>query len=130
PEITLNDIKDAYFTAGEIIEASERNDIGIVSYYDDFFPENLKFLKSHGKDAQPILLHYKGKLDRIKNKRAVAIIGTREATTEGILSGEFIGKYLADQSINIVSGLAIGCDTAGHVGALKSENGLTTAVLA
>lgn len=60
---------------------------------------------------------------------AIAVIGTREATPEGISGGTYIAGEFAKQGLNIVSGLAIGCDTCGHRGALN-VGGKTTAFLA
>ena len=59
----------------------------------------------------------------------VAVIGTREPTHNGIKAGEFFAGEFAKKGYNIVSGLAIGCDTTGHKGALE-VNGVTTAFLA
>ena len=47
----------------------------------------------------------------------------------GIKAGVFFAGELAKKGFNIVSGLAIGCDTTGHEGAL-SVGGITTAFLA
>jgi DNA processing protein len=41
----------------------------------------------------------------------------------------YYAKYFAEKGFNIVSGLALGCDTIAHKGAL-SVNGTTTAILA
>ena len=61
--------------------------------------------------------------------KSVAVIGTREPTTEGRTAGLFLSKAIAKQGINIVGGLALGCDTFGHEGAVEA-NGMTTAFLA
>lgn len=60
---------------------------------------------------------------------AIAIVGTRKATTQGKLMAKRLAKELASRGIVIVSGLALGIDTAAHEGALESE-GKTIAVLA
>ena len=64
-----------------------------------------------------------------QNSPHIAIVGTRKATTEGRLIAKKIAQKLAELGAIIVSGLAIGIDTAAHEGALAG-NGKTIAVLA
>lgn len=59
----------------------------------------------------------------------VAVVGTRRVTKEGYVDGEFFARFLAQKGCNIISGLAIGADTAAHSGAL-SVRGTTTAITA
>lgn len=59
----------------------------------------------------------------------VAIIGTRKATAQGRSIARKLANNLAKQGIVVVSGLAIGVDTAAHEGALSAQ-GTTIAVLA
>lgn len=128
-EITAADIYDAYCKAKKIIAASEDNGIGILSYYDSAFPSVLqKCTDEKGNLNPPIVLYYRGTLDALK-KPGVAVIGTREPTLTGEKAGLYFSKELAENGFNIVSGLAIGCDTTGHRGALNA-NGSTTAFLA
>lgn len=60
---------------------------------------------------------------------AIAIVGTRKATTQGKIIAKRIAHELALRHIIVVSGLAIGIDTAAHEGAVEA-NGKTIAVLA
>ncbi|MDR1459178.1 MAG: DNA-protecting protein DprA, partial [Bacteroidales bacterium] len=115
--------------AERIVDESAEQDIGIVSYYDSHFPNILKDLKKDGKDASPLLLYYKGDFLNVSRMCAVAIIGTRNPTTDGVQMGGYYGEYFAKEGFNIVSGLANGCDTAAHTGALKAK-GITTAFVA
>ena len=102
----------------------------MVSYVDSFFPSQLlKTVNEEGKPDMPLILYYKGDIS-VARKKGIAIIGTREPTKEGVHTGEYIGEKLAEAGYNIVSGLAIGCDTAGHRGALNAVQGITTAFLA
>lgn len=59
---------------------------------------------------------------------AIAIVGTRKATTAGIGIAEEVAAKLASRGIIIISGLAMGIDTAAHRGAL-GVRGRTVAVL-
>lgn len=59
----------------------------------------------------------------------IAIVGTRKATATGKHLAKTIAKELADYGFVIVSGLAMGIDTAAHEGCLEA-GGKTIAVLA
>ncbi len=116
----------------DAIKQIRRNeDLGIhaVTIFDDDYPENLRStVNETGKTDAPILLYYKGDLT-ITKKPALAVIGTREPTNDGVTAGRYYAAAFASIGVNIVSGLAIGCDTAGHRGALD-VGGSTTAFLA
>ena len=62
------------------------------------------------------------------DKICIAIVGTRKATSEGRVLAKKIAKLCAEKSWVVVSGLAMGIDTAAHEGALEGE-GETIAVL-
>ncbi|MCX6702430.1 MAG: DNA-processing protein DprA [Candidatus Wolfebacteria bacterium] len=64
-----------------------------------------------------------------ENIFCVAIVGTRKATQAGKILAKKMAAELAKRGILIVSGLAMGIDSAAHEGAL-SVNGKTIAVLA
>ena len=115
--------------ADQILDASDSLGIKASGFFDDDFPEMLRHTKNEeGKDDYPVLIYYKGDLS-IASLPGFAVIGTREATVEGVKAGEFFAGEFAKKGFNIVSGLAIGCDAAGHRGAL-SKGGITTAFLA
>lgn len=123
------DLRRANQLACRIIEASEFEGIGIISYFEEVFPEILKTcVDEEGKLNPPIVLYYRGEISAL-NKPGVAVIGTREPTAIGTEAGIFFARELAKRGFNIVSGLAVGCDTTGHEGAL-SVGGTTTAFLA
>ena len=63
------------------------------------------------------------------NTPSIAVIGTREPTTTGRDVAYKIARHFAGEGYTIVSGLAAGCDTAGHRGALSVEGGKTIAIL-
>lgn len=58
----------------------------------------------------------------------IAIVGTRKATDAGLKHAERFAKELSGRGAIIISGLAMGIDTAAHKGALANK-GKTIAVL-
>jgi DNA processing protein len=76
--------------------------------------------------AAPALLYVRGSL-RAEAPR-VAIVGSREASQEGLSLARELGEGLARAGVQVVSGGARGVDAAAHAGALWGE-GTTVAVL-
>jgi len=74
----------------------------------------------------PPFLFIKGKIKK-EDKNAIAIVGSRAASPYGKQIAEKIGRELAKIGITIISGLAWGIDSIGHLSALK-ENSRTIAV--
>lgn len=133
-ELTSEQYQKAIDEAKRIIDTSLNNNISIISQNDSDFPIQLKELKSYSngkfKDVAPLILNYRGDLSSINNKKSIAIIGTRKPSVEGEEAGIYYGKYFAEKGYNIVSGLALGCDTIAHKATLNVHNGTTTAILA
>ena len=127
--ITESEIVEANKIAKRILSKAEEEGIGIITYYDTEYPEILRMCTDEqGKLDPPLVLYYRGNIKALEMP-GVAVIGTREPTHNGIKAGEFFADEFAKKGYNIVSGLAIGCDTTGHKGALAA-NGVTTAFLA
>ncbi|MDE5880903.1 MAG: DNA-protecting protein DprA [Muribaculaceae bacterium] len=127
--LTYEKLNVANGIAKRIISESHSENIGIITYYDNEYPDVLKKCTDEkGNPDPPLILFYRGNIDALKLP-AIAVIGTREPTPNGIKAGEFFAAEFAKHGFNIVSGLAIGCDTTGHKGALKVQ-GITTAFLA
>ena len=133
-ELTSEHYRKAIDEAKRIINTSLNNNIFIISQYDSIFPTQLKELKLYNngkfKDVAPLLLNYKGDINSINYKKSIAIIGTRKPSIEGENAGNYYGGYFAQKGYNIVSGLALGCDTIAHKAALNVIGGTTTAILA
>ncbi|HEX2953621.1 MAG TPA: DNA-processing protein DprA [Bacillota bacterium] len=96
--------------------------ISMVFLNEEEYPKNLQSI-----DNPPPVLYYRGDI-RPEDRAAVAIVGSRTATPNGLLNAEQIAAELAAQGVVIVSGLARGVDTAAHRGALAG-GGRTIAVL-
>lgn len=89
-----------------------------VSFYtleDPLYPSRLRNLY----DA-PYQIYVKGKLPDEK-KKTVAIVGARECSEYGKAMAKEIAYKLAQNNMQIISGMARGIDTYGHVGALYAK---------
>lgn len=75
----------------------------------------------------PCILYYCGDISLL-NRRSLAIVGARKASTYGLKQAHYMSGELARHSITITSGLARGIDGMAHRGALEQE-GDTIAVL-
>jgi DNA processing protein len=129
PEYYLSDFTRCRTKAERIIEECSKHNIGITIYGDENFPLQYRSLINKNKETCPVLLYYKGDIKRVCSMPGVAVIGTRRVTKEGYADGEYFARFLAQKGCNIISGLAIGADTAAHSGAL-SGRGTTTAITA
>ena len=75
----------------------------------------------------PVLLYVKGRTDLLADS-ALAIVGSRNATPQGIANAESFARAASQAGVTIVSGLALGCDAAAHRGGLEGA-GSTVAVI-
>lgn len=73
-------------------------------------------------------LYCKGNMSLL-GQDSVLVIGSRKCSELAQATARYIGAEFAKRGFPIVSGLALGCDTAAHQGALE-VNGKTIAVLA
>lgn len=94
----------------------------VITYGDPEYPAPLRDICD-----PPFLLYAKG-AGYDSSAPAVAIVGTRHPTHYGLRMSETLGRDLASMGVVVVSGMARGCDTAAHKGALAS-GGSTVAVL-
>ncbi len=75
----------------------------------------------------PALLYCAGRIELL-NRPGLAVVGSRNATAQGARNAQAFGRALSDAGLTIVSGLALGVDTAAHRGGLEGQ-GSTIAVL-
>jgi DNA processing protein len=66
----------------------------------------------------PLLLYVKGRLDLL-NAAALAVVGSRNATTQGLRNAEAFARSTSDAGLCVVSGMAQGIDAAAHEGGLQ-----------
>ena len=94
----------------------------LVTPVDGEYPEALKTIYD-----PPLCLYVRGTLEK-RDAQALAVVGTRRATTYGSAQADRLAFQAAKAGFTIVSGLARGIDTVAHRAALKA-GGRTLAVL-
>jgi len=87
----------------------------IVTLADTRYPRQLLQIPD-----PPPLLHVKGRVELL-SRPALAIVGSRNATAQGMANAEAFARTLSDAGLTIVSGLALGVDTAAHRGGLAGS---------
>ncbi len=129
-KVSAEQVSAALSEANLVLCKSAAVGIGCVGCFDDDYPASLREVKSEDgtKDESPVVLFYKGNL-ALLNQPSVAIIGAREAVEPALKAAELIARKLVGRGVNVVSGLALGCDGAAHRGAL-SGGGKTNAITA
>ena len=75
----------------------------------------------------PSVLYVRGNIELL-HRRGLAVVGSRNATPQGVQTAENFSRALAAQGLTIISGLALGIDAAAHRGALAA-GGKTIAVI-
>lgn len=69
----------------------------------------------------PILLYGRGSLPMLASP-ALAVVGSRNATRQGLENAELFARAFSDAGFTIVSGLALGIDAAAHRGGLDGRS--------
>ncbi len=87
----------------------------IVTLADPDYPQSLLNIPD-----PPLLLYVKGRLDLL-NRPALAIVGSRGASPQGINNAEAFARSLSEAGLCIISGMAHGIDAGAHRGALRGQ---------
>lgn len=103
--------------------------IDIISIVDTRYPQALRQIF----DPPPVI-YVLGTLPKqvccsYEHLRSMAIVGTRDASDYGLELSKTLASDLAKADIAVVSGLALGVDSAAHKGSIEVEQGQTVAVL-
>lgn len=93
-------------------ERYERGEFGFVSCDSEKYPQPLRELPDY-----PFGIFWKGRLP-LADRPLVAIVGARKGTIYGQEMAYKIAFELAQNQVNVISGLAAGVDSAGHRGCI------------
>ncbi|MBX3665619.1 MAG: DNA-processing protein DprA [Burkholderiales bacterium] len=106
-------------------DPSSWNDVGpwledplnrIVTLADAEYPKSLLEIPD-----PPPLLYVKGRTNLL-NRAGFAIVGSRNATAQGLANAEAFAATFSDAGLTIISGLAAGIDAAAHRGGLAGRS--------
>ncbi len=103
-------------------EEVERAGAQLITVLDERYPVNLELVFN-----LPPFLFVRGTMSP-EDARSVAVVGTRQASPEGLSRAGKMATLLTAQGVTVVSGLARGIDTAAHTATLEA-GGRTIAVV-
>lgn len=113
---------DPSFIEAQLKWMDAQPDLNMLYLNDPNYPALLKQISD-----PPFLLFAQGNINLLHEKQ-IAIVGSRKASPQGLLTAKRFASALSQQGLTITSGLALGIDGAAHLGALES-NEKTIAVL-
>ncbi|MFM0519203.1 DNA-processing protein DprA [Caballeronia jiangsuensis] len=111
---------DDYIEAAFVWAAEPGNHI--LTLADATYPQALLTMPD-----PPPLLYAKGRLELLQ-ARAVAIVGSRHASPQGLEDARRFARVLSDAGLAVVSGLALGIDASAHRGALEGATGTVSVI--
>ncbi len=106
-----------------LFDLCQKENIGLLTPDSKFYPSSL--LRITGS---PVVIYYKGRLPDFSSRPTIGVVGTRSVTPYGRSASYTISHDLASAGAIVVSGMALGADTAAHRGALDAK-GTTVAFL-
>ena len=87
----------------------------LLHLFDPAYPELLARIVD-----PPPLLYVQGRVELLA-RTSVAVVGSRNATRQGCLNARALAQGLSHAGVTVVSGLALGIDSAAHEGGLEGE---------
>jgi DNA processing protein len=88
----------------------------VVTLADESYPPALLEIPD-----PPAVLYAKGRIELLRST-AIAVVGSRNATPQGISTARAFAQALSDAGLTVVSGLALGIDAAAHEGGLAGRS--------
>ena len=109
--------------AQEILDTVKSKGWKVITPSSEYYPHNLITLQD-----LPLALYVEGDETVLTKELAVSVVGARKASDYGKSVARALSAALSEKGFTIVSGGALGIDSAAHQGALD-ENGKTICVL-
>ncbi|MDR1892116.1 MAG: DNA-processing protein DprA [Oscillospiraceae bacterium] len=118
-----------FFSAVDVERLCQKSISGAQKTLDDCFkqgievitPENPRYpVRLREIWNYPAVLYARGEIPDVDSLPTVAVVGTRDASPIGAALAELLSKQLASAGTLVISGGALGIDTAAHAGALSA----------
>lgn len=109
--------------SGGVLRACRENGWEILTPDSPYYPQKLRELRNF-----PPVLFLQGDKEALLPEVKLAMVGTRKATGYSLRVASMLAQSLSAAGVNVVSGGALGIDSAAHTGALRA-GGKTIAVL-
>jgi DNA processing protein len=107
-ELAKGDLQRHREVVEEMLACTRDEGIGLTTVLDADYPANLRTIFN-----LPPFLFFRGAL-RPEDARAVAVVGTRQASSWGLSRARKLAALLVEHGVTVLSGLARGIDTAAH----------------
>ncbi|NMM29216.1 MAG: DNA-protecting protein DprA [Glaciimonas sp.] len=104
------------------LDWSAQADNHVLTLADEGYPQALLNIAD-----PPLMLYAKGRL-ALLSAPALAVVGSRNATVQGLANADRFSQALSQAGLTIISGMALGIDAAAHQGGLRGV-GSTVAVI-
>lgn len=102
--------------AQKIYDTAISNGWKVVTPSSEYYPEQLLTLQN-----LPLVLYVDGNPEVLKNELSISVVGARKASDYGKSVARALSSTMAETGFTIVSGGALGIDSAAHQGALDAE---------
>ena len=102
--------------AQKIYDTAISNGWKVVTPSSEYYPEQLLTLQN-----LPLVLYVDGNPEVLKNELSISVVGARKASDYGKSVARALSSTMAEIGFTIVSGGALGIDSAAHQGALDAE---------
>lgn len=93
-------------------ENLKKKKVRFLPFSHEEYPEKLREIYD-----PPYAIYVRGKLPD-PAKKSVAVVGARACSEYGRSVARMLGRTLAEQQVQVISGMALGVDSAAHAGAL------------
>lgn len=109
-------------SAQRVVEQCQSKKIGILTWGQEEYPSRLRNIY-----GPPMVLYYLGDVSLFHQPVSIGMVGSRSSSSYGLNVAGALSYELARQGIVVVSGCAVGGDSAAHSGALQA-GGMTIGV--
>lgn len=110
--------------ADKVLADCEKYHYIVLTPEDEKYPDRLLRIVN-----PPAALYVRGKFFDIDDEVVISLVGTRKCSSGGMRCGKLLSFRLAQAGAVVLSGTALGIDSAAHLGAMAA-GGRTVAVLA